>query len=134
MPYIVHRPFVHMMRSCVTYTTWRPDISKHVCGILRVYRLFKDYPYINWVGDLGLLSSYMYTMLATFQHTFSFHCPHPKMVRSVDSSSGRLRASHLYRDSDSRLAEELKQTPCPCYFTWKVGSSASPAKLFTGQV
>jgi hypothetical protein len=48
-------------------------------------------------------------------------------------SSTGLGASHLYNDSDSGLADETTQTPCPCHLKQRVGPFASSVMFFTGQ-
>lgn len=48
-------------------------------------------------------------------------------------SSWRLGASHLYGDSNSGLAEGTKQVPSYCSHQYRVGSSASSARFFTGE-
>jgi len=45
--------------------------------------------------------------------------------------SGRLEATHLYSDGDSRLAEETKHRSCPCHLTHKRDPPATCDRFFS---
>ena len=51
----------------------------------------------------------------------------------VEFASGRLGASHLYRDSESGLEDEAKRINCPCHLRDSLGPSTSSIRFFTGQ-
>lgn len=50
----------------------------------------------------------------------------------AEFSCGRLEASLWYSDTDSWLADAVRQTPSPCHVTYTVGPSASSSGFITG--